>query len=156
MNNIDYQEVLGLNIEQRLYHAVIDLIEKRYSIGWGGAAAMALEDGSILTSVAPDVINDSTTLCMETGSILEAHKLNKKITHSICMVRDDEESVFKVLSPCGICQERLFYWGPNVKVAVTLPEHILVFKTLSEIQPFHWTGAYEEYKQKWSVIGKNL
>jgi len=66
-----------LNIEQSLHHAVIELIERRYPKGWGGAAAVALEDNSILTSVAPDVINDSTILCMETGSLLEAHKLNK-------------------------------------------------------------------------------
>lgn len=72
--------------------------------------------------VAPDAINATTELCMETGAILEAHKLNEKITHSICVVRNDEESELKVLSPCGICQERLFYWEPNVKVAVTLPD----------------------------------
>ena len=138
-------------IEQKLYEAVIDLIEKRYPKGWGGAAAMALEDGSICTSVAPEVINASTELCMETGAILEAHKLNKKVTHSICVARDDEQSEFKVLSPCGVCQERLFYWGPNVKVAVTLPGQDLIFKHLSEVQPYHWTAAYEEYKEKWSV-----
>lgn len=65
------------------------------------------------------------------------------MTHSICIVRDDEKSAFKVLSPCGICQERLFYWGPNVKVAVTLPGEDIVFKTLSEVQPYHWSAAYE-------------
>ncbi|MGG0288500.1 cytidine deaminase [Peribacillus butanolivorans] len=139
-----------MNTEQKLFDAVTNLIEKRYPEGWGGAAALALEDGSILTSVAPDIINDSTNLCMETGAILEAHKLNKKITHSICVVRDDEKSEFKVLSPCGICQERLFYWGPTVKVAVTLPGRDLTFKTLSEVQPYHWTAAYEEYKEKWN------
>ncbi|MFI8492537.1 cytidine deaminase [Peribacillus butanolivorans] len=139
-----------MNTEQKLFDAVTNLIEKRYPEGWGGAAAMALEDGSILTSVAPDIINDSTNLCMETGAILEAHKLNKKITHSICVVRDDEKSEFKVLSPCGICQERLFYWGPRVKVAVSLPGRDLTFKTLSEVQPYHWTAAYEEYKEKWN------
>ncbi|MFD6438744.1 cytidine deaminase [Peribacillus sp. NPDC060186] len=139
-----------MNTEQKLFDAVTNLIEKRYPEGWGGAAAMALEDGSILTSVAPDIINDSTNLCMETGAILEAHKLNKKITHSICVVRDDEKSEFKVLSPCGICQERLFYWGPTVKVAVTLPGRDLTFKTLAEVQPYHWTAAYEEYKEKWN------
>lgn len=139
-----------LDIEQRLYEMVIDLIKERYPEGWGGAAAVWLEDGTALTSVAPDIINDSTNLCMETGAILEAHKLNKKITHSICVVRDDEKSEFKVLSPCGICQERLFYWGPTVKVAVSLPRHDLTFKTLAEVQPYHWTAAYDEYKEKWT------
>lgn len=135
-----------MEIGKQLYEAAINLAKSRYPEGWGGAAAVALEDGSILTSVAPEVINASTELCMETGAILEAHKLNKKIIHSICVSRDDEKSVFKILSPCGVCQERLFYWGPNVKVAVTLPGNELVFKTLAEVQPYHWTAAYEEYK----------
>lgn len=132
-----------MDIENKLYMAVIELIEQKYPTGWGGAAAMGLEDGTILTSIAPEVINASTELCMETGSILEAHKLSNKITHSICVVRDDENSDFKVLSPCGICQERLFYWGPNVKVAVTLPGKDIVYKTLSEVQPYHWSAAYD-------------
>jgi cytidine deaminase len=133
-----------MNIEQRLYQAAIDLIESRYPLGWGGAAAMYTEDGEILTSVAPEVINASTELCMETGAILEAHKLNTKITHSICVVRDDGNADFKVLTPCGVCQERLFYWGPMVKAAVTSSEGSLEFKTLEEIQPFHWFKAYQK------------
>lgn len=132
-----------MDFENKLYKEVTELIKQKYPTGWGGAAAMGLEDGTIVTSVAPDIINASTELCMETGSILEAHKLSKKVTHSICIVRDDEKSAFKVLSPCGICQERLFYWGPNVKVAVTLPGEDIVFKTLSEVQPYHWSAAYE-------------
>jgi len=136
-----------LDIEQKLFETVTGLIKGRYPEGWGGAAAMCLEDGTILTSIAPEVINASTELCMETGSILEAYKLNKKITHSICVVRDDENSEFKVLSPCGICQERLFYWGPNVKVAVSLPGKDLVFKTLAEVQPFHWSSAYSLFNK---------
>ncbi len=136
-----------LDIEQKLFETVTDLIKRRYPEGWGGAAAMCLEGGTIVTSIAPEVINASTELCMETGSILEAHKLNKKITHSICVVRDDENSEFKVLSPCGICQERLFYWGPNVKVAVSLPGKDLVFKTLAEVQPYHWSSAYSLFNE---------
>lgn len=37
---------------------------------------MLTEGGRILTSVSPEVINASAELCMETGAILEAHKLN--------------------------------------------------------------------------------
>ncbi|MBB3126087.1 cytidine deaminase [Paenibacillus rhizosphaerae] len=101
-------------------------------------------------TVAPNVINDSTHLCMETGAILEAHKLNKKVTHSICVARDDEMSPYQVLSPCGICQERLFYWGPGVKCAITFPGNELVFKTLAELQPYHWSAAYDDLKEKWT------
>lgn len=91
-----------MSIEQQMYDEVIELIRKRYPTGWGGAAAVRLIDGTILTSVAPEVINDSTHLCMETGAILEAHKLNKKVTHSICLARDDEMSPYKVLSLRGV------------------------------------------------------
>ncbi|MGE8001620.1 cytidine deaminase [Lysinibacillus sp. NPDC093190] len=133
-----------MDIEQKLYQSAVELIEKRYPSGWGGAAALYTEDGQILTSVAPDVINASTELCMETGAILEAHKLNTKVTHSICVARENENSVFIVLTPCGVCQERFFYWGENVKAAITNPNGELIFKTLKEIQPYHWYKAYEK------------
>lgn len=67
------------NIEKKIYEKAIDLISERYPNGWGGAAAMALKDGTILTSVAPDVLVAATELCIETGAILEAHKLDKKL-----------------------------------------------------------------------------
>ncbi len=133
-----------MNIEQKLYNAAIDLVKNRYPSGWGGAAAMYTEDGQVLTSAAPDVINASTELCIETGAILEAHKLNKRITHSLCVVQDDEDSTFKVLTACGVCQERLFYWGSEVKAAITSEDENLTFKTLKEIQPFHWIQAYDD------------
>ncbi|TYA15226.1 cytidine deaminase [Paenibacillus faecis] len=133
-----------MSIEQRLFEAAKELVMKRYPSGWGGAAAMYTSDGEILTSVAPEVINASTELCMETGAILEAHKLNTKITHSLCIARDNENEEFKILSPCGVCQERLFYWGNDVKVAVTTPDNQLLFKSLEEVQPYHWTKAYAE------------
>lgn len=132
-----------MNIEQQLFEAAKELIETRYPNGWGGAAAIATDDGRILTSVAPEVVNASTELCIETGAILEAHKLNCRITHTICVVRDDEQAPFKILSPCGVCQERLFYFGSDVKAAVTNPEQAIVFKAIHELQPYHWLKAYQ-------------
>ena len=129
-------------IDIELYNAVKELVAVRYPSGWGGAAAVRVEDGTIYTSVAAEVINDSTALCMETGAILEAHKFNKKVTHSICLAREDEHSPLKVLSPCGICQERLFYWGPQVQCAISSGTEAIIFKTLSELQPYHWTDTY--------------
>lgn len=134
-----------MDIEQKLYQSAIDLVEKRYTSGWGGAAAMYTDDGRILTSVSPDVLVASTELCIETGAILDAHKLDTKVTHTVCVVREDEYSEFKVLTPCGVCQERLFYWGENVKAAITNTSGDLEYKTLKEIQPFHW---YQAYKRK--------
>lgn len=103
---------------------------------------MYSKNGEIYTSVAPEVINASTELCMETGSILEAHKYQDIITHSICVVRDDENSHFKILTPCGTCQERLLYWGNKIKVGITTIDNKVKYKTLAELQPNHWTNAY--------------
>jgi len=119
----------------------------------GGAAAARVEDGSIYTSIAPEVINDSTALCMETGAILEAHKYNKKVTHSICLAREDEHSPLKVLSPCGVCQERLFYWGHQVQCAISNDTQAIIFKTLNELQPYHWTDTYyDEMVEHWRKL----
>lgn len=125
--------------EQELYHAAVELIQKRYPRGWGGAAAVRTETGKILTSIAPDTKNDALSLCMEVGALLEAHKLKEKVTHSLCICREDESTEFLVLSPCGVCQERLVHWGGDVKAAISTKENKLVFKTIRELMPHHWS-----------------
>lgn len=130
---------MNVSLEQDLYQAAKDLIKQRYPIGWGGGAAIRTKTGKILTSVAPDVKNDSLSLCIEVGAYLEAYKLDEVVTHSLCCCRKDEKSDFLILSPCGICQERLVYWGVDVKVAISAPENQLTFKTIRELQPYHWS-----------------
>lgn len=131
-----------MNIEQVLYDTAVSFIKERYHTGWGGAAVIYTEDNRYLISVAPEVLNASAELCIETGAICEAHKFNVKATHCICVVRDDENSEFKVLTPCGICQERLRYWGEDVMVGVTTDDNSLKFVRLSELMPYYWGKAY--------------
>ena len=133
-----------MNIEQKLFEDAKSLIKEGYPKGWGGAAAMYSKNGNTYTSVAPEIINASSALCIETGAILEAHKYQDVITHSICVVRDDENSEFKILTPCGTCQERLLYWGNQVKVSVTNKNQEVKYKKLEELQPNHWTKAYDD------------
>ena len=83
-------------------------------------------------------INESAYLCAEVGAICEAHKLNKKVTHSLCVCRLNDGEDSKILSPCGICQERLFYWGNDVKCAITNDSNDIIFKSLKELQPYYW------------------
>lgn len=94
--------------------------------------------------MAIEVFNASAELCIETGAICEAHKWNAKVTHCICVVRDDEHSEFKVLTPCGICQERLRYWGEDVLVGVTTKDRSLKYVRLGELMPYYWGRAYED------------
>ena len=127
-----------MNIEKNLYQAAVQQAQNRYPEGWSGAAAIRTESGKILTSVAPDVINDALSLCMEVGALLEAFRLNETVTHSICVCRDEGQLNFRILSPCGICQERLLFWGKAVNVAVSNPDNKLLFKPLGDLQPYHW------------------
>ena len=129
-------------IESEMYKKAVELIEKRYPKGWGGAGVVCTSRGSYYTSVSIETANASAVVCIELGAMLEAHKFNERVTHCMCLVRDDERSPFRVLSPCGICQERLRFWGTDVQVAVTSNEENIKFVTLGELQPYHWTNAY--------------
>lgn len=132
----------SIQIEKEMYKIAIDFIKQRFPAGWGGAGVVHTEEGHYFLSVALENANGSVVLCIETGAMCEAHKYNEKITHCLCVVRDDETSPFKILSPCGVCQERLRYWGEEVKVGISTEDHSLAFVKLSEMQPHHWTKAY--------------
>ncbi len=135
-------------IEEKMYRLATELIEKRYPKGWGGAAVIRTEKDNYFTSVAIETSNSSATLCIEVGAMCEAHKYAEAVTHCLCVVRDDECSPYKILSPCGICQERLRFWGENVLVGVTTPDFSLKFVKLKEISPFHWSSAYTNQQLK--------
>lgn len=129
-------------MEQKMYHLAVELIEERYPVGWGGAAVIRTQKDHFFSSVALETANGGAQLCIEVGAMCEAHKHNERVTHCICVVREDETSPYRVLSPCGICQERLRYWGADVLVAVTDPERPLHFVALEQLQPHHWSHAY--------------
>lgn len=141
-----------MTIEETMYNKAVDFIKQRYPTGWGGAAIIRTSNEKMLISVAPTVNNASAELCIETGAICEAHKFDLKVTHCICVARDNEKSDFKVLTPCGICQERLRYWGGEVMVGVTTVNNSLKFVTLNELMPYYW---YNAYKQKEENIDEN-
>ena len=133
-------------IEQEMLRLAKELILRRYPTGWGGAGVVHTAQGHYYTSVAIETANASAELCIETGAMLEAHKFNERVTHCLCLVREDEHAPFCVLSPCGICQERLRYWGEEVQVAVTTEDGSLLFLPLKTLQPYHWTRAYPSHE----------
>ena len=128
-----------VSIENDLYIAAVELASRKYPTGWAGAAAIRTASGKILTSISPDVTNDALNLCMEVGAYLEAEKLGEAVTHSLCVFRENESASFAILTPCSICQERLVRWGGGVLAAVSNPSNQLVFKTLRELCPHHWS-----------------
>ena len=130
-------------IENKMFQVAKELIEKRYPTGWGGAAVVHTENDHYFSSVAIETANSAASLCIEVGAMCEAHKYNEKVTHCLCIVRGNENSDYTVLSTCGICQERLRYWGEDVQVGVTTQKGDILFVELRELQPYHWTKAYD-------------
>ncbi|WP_329561797.1 cytidine deaminase [Kitasatospora sp. NBC_01266] len=129
-------------VDQELVDAAIALARARFpGQEWSGAAALRLDDGSVLTSIAPDFPNNAVRLCHETGAICEAFKLGRRVVASVCVTLADQGRGYWILAPCGVCQERLFAHGPDVAVAVPQgadPRHWRSLR-LREVQP-HWFG----------------
>ena len=132
-----------MNIEQKMYDIAVELINRRYPNDAGGAGVIRTEDDQYFTSIWLDTINDSVSICVETGAMCEAYKHNRRVTHSLCVSRIDGDSPYEILSPCGVCQERLRFWGDQVMVGVTTPENTLKFVALKELQPYHWSNAVQ-------------
>lgn len=116
------------------------LPEAQYAV----AAAVLLDDGSILSSIGLDNINAAANLCAETGALCEAFNRDRRVLASLCVVRQLGISGDRVLAPCGICQERLALWDPNVLVGVADPGAAdgWSMKTLSEVNPFYWAAEF--------------
>lgn len=89
----------------KLFDCISKTIDKHYPKGWGEAADVLLENGDILTSISPEFPNAASSICMELGSCIQAATLDQKITHTLCLVRENDS--LTVLTPCGICQKRL-------------------------------------------------
>ena len=116
-----------------------------------GAAAMLLGDGSILTGTAPPAINPSVEVCHEIEPYCGAHRLNQPVIASICLHRKPGRQLV-VLSPCGVCRERLAVHGPGVLVAVADPRDVtvIVWKELRVVLPDYWMSAFpDEIEPGW-------
>ena len=129
-----------------------DLIEQRFpGAEERGAAAMLLADGTILTGTAPDAVNPAVEVCHEIEPYAAAFRLNQEIVASVCLHRD-KAGRFLVLSPCGVCRERLAVHGPDVLVGVAGGEDPtqVVWKPLHEVLPDYWMTVFPgEISSRW-------
>jgi cytidine deaminase len=131
-----------MKVDKKLFDSVVDFIEKRFGKNSDeGAAGIYTDSGKLIISTAPEALNDSVSLCHETGAYCEAYKLNEKIVASVC-VHQGKDGKNIVLTPCGVCQERLFLYGGDVEVGVPDKEG---FKSvmLKDVQPYYWRNVLE-------------
>jgi cytidine deaminase len=124
-------------------------LDRRY-VGEGGvAAAVALADGTVLLGVGLDCNNEAGALCAETGPICEAFRRQQPVVATACVARDAGGDAPVVLAPCGICRERLAYWGPEVVAAVPLPGGARGSATLRDLTPHYWAAAFPDSFGDW-------
>ena len=118
-----------------------------------GAAAMLLEDGTIVTGTAPAAVNPSVEVCHETEPYCAAFRLGRRIVASVCLHREPGGRTL-VLSPCGVCRERLAVHGPGVLVAVAGADDPtrVVWKPLKVVLPDYWMIAFpDEIDTGWTA-----
>ena len=129
-----------MNLDQQLVDAAIAEIDRRFPNEIGIAAALYTLEGDILIGVRFNLKYGPGRLCAETEPILYAYRHNKTVTASVCLYRDPLDGRYLVLSPCGMCQERLIHWGKDVEVAVPAAADPARWqaKTLHELVPHYW------------------
>jgi cytidine deaminase len=134
-------------VDQILIDAAVRQMRIRRPSARGAvAAAVYLDDGSILTGVSLDNINAAMTLCAETGPICQAYTLDKAILASVCVAGEDDGDGFRVLAPCGACQERLAVWGTDVEVGVadSSKDGGWTSRRLVDLNPYYWAEVFAQ------------
>jgi cytidine deaminase len=106
---------------------------------------MLLDDGTTLTGIAPEAVNPAVELCHEVEPYCAAYRLGRRIVASVCLHREPGGRLL-VLSPCGVCRERLAAHGPGVLVAVA-DRHdatAVVWKSLRDVLPDYWMTVFPD------------
>lgn len=132
-------------VDQALVDTAVEQLDRRWpTASEAVAAAVYLDDGSTLTGVALDNVNAAMSLCAETGPIVQAYTLGRRIVASVCVSRSADRGSVLVLARCGSCQERLAPWGPDVEVGVADRDDPRGWSSrrLIEVNPFYWTTAF--------------
>lgn len=126
------------------------LIDRRFPGSDGGAAAMLTESGTILLGTAPDANNPAVEVCHETEPYCAAHRLGESIVATICLYREPG-AMYRVLTPCGVCQERLATHGPDLLAAVPQEQSTTPgWVSLRDLMPHYWFQAFDDAPAMWS------
>jgi cytidine deaminase len=129
-------------IDQAFVDEVVAFATERFPFD-EAIGAVKTSTGRVLTSVHFEAVVDTAHLCAETGAICEARKLREDVVASICIYRDTADEPFRVIPPCGICQERLLVWGRDVQVAVPGRDgRMWDARPLRDLHPYDWDEVF--------------
>ena len=134
-----------MTADTALHDAAVALIEQRLPRAeWATAAALRLDDGSVLVGIGLDNFSSAAGLCAEAGPVAQAFTAGRRVTDSVCVNRSRDRDGDLVLAPCGLCQERLALWGPEVAVGVADPADPRGWssRALAELNPYYWAATF--------------
>ncbi len=137
-----------MKIDQKLIDATVAFMNERYGSDKNETivAGAYLENGQILFGICTDAPLSAACLCAETGTICEAQRLNLRLTASVCIIRENAGDAIKFLTPCGLCQERLRFFGKETSIAVPRDGDATVWIPISlgELQPNYWHNVFDK------------
>jgi cytidine deaminase len=96
-------------------------------------------------------------MCHEVEPYCGAFRLDQRIVASVCLHRHAGGRTV-VLSPCGVCRERLAAHGPDVLVAVADRQdpRVVVWRTLKAVLPDYWMTAFpDDIDPGWLACGSD-
>jgi cytidine deaminase len=134
-------------VDQKLIDATITFLCNRFGNEDDAIASGAyFENGAMHYGVSTDAPLASAWLCAETGAICEAQKLNLKLTASVCIYRKTVNDPIQFLSPCGICQERLIFFGKETSIGIPSKSDNTKWQEIKLIHllPSHWHSIFEK------------
>src|SRR5262249_39016348 len=73
-----------------------------------------------------------------------AYRRDRAVLPSVCVCRPPGFGRILILAPFGICQERLFWWGPRVEVALPARDDPTrwLSKSLGDVVPYYWAKQF--------------
>ena len=131
--------------------------KQRYPDHCSVVSAARFDTGSIYHGVWVDASVDAAALCAEAGPICRAHEEGRRIIAVVSIGWDAENKTATVLPSCGVCQERLAYFGLDVWIAVAgdMQSGSCDYRTLRSLRPNYWLPEVdsEEHRRTTDNLG---
>src|SRR5712692_1116586 len=108
--------------DEQLIEVATALIATRGEVGRHHiASALLTADGRTFKGLHISAVVGTCSICAEAVAIGQAQLEGPASIKTIVSVRKnfDESDEYEIVSPCGLCRERILQFGPNARVLVT-------------------------------------
>jgi cytidine deaminase len=130
------------NEDIELIKAAEDTITKHFKVGKHHVgAAIRTKSGKIITSINFEAYIRRADICAEAIAIGRAILQGESSFDTIVAVRHpysyENDQAIKVISPCGVCRELIYDYGPDIKVIIPNNKGVEKY-SISDLLPFKY------------------